>query len=63
MKKSEIDEVVLVGGSTRIPKVQQLIKDFFNGKELIKSINPEEAVAHGAAMQVKFKASLRLLQS
>jgi heat shock protein 5 len=51
LKKSEIDEIVLVGGSTRIPKVQQLIKDFFNGKEPTKGINPEEAVAYGAAVQ------------
>jgi heat shock 70kDa protein 1/2/6/8 len=43
--------VVLVGGSTRIPKVQQLLQDFFNGKELCKSINPDEAVAYGAAVQ------------
>lgn len=45
MKKNQIDEVVLVGGSTRIPKVQELIKDFFNGKEPNKGINPDEAVA------------------
>merc|ERR1719191_2074420 len=51
MKKSEIDEIVLVGGSTRIPKVQQLIKDFFNGKEPSRGINPDEAVAYGAAVQ------------
>merc|ERR1711935_179189 len=51
MKKSEIDEVVLVGGSTRIPKVQQLIKDFFNGKEPNRGINPDKAVAYGAAVQ------------
>ena len=44
--------MVLVGGSTRIPKVQQLLKDFFNGKELCKSINPNEAVAYGATIQV-----------
>ena len=50
-KKTEIAEVVLVGGSTRIPKVQQLIKDFFNGKEPNKGINPDEAVAYGAAVQ------------
>ena len=49
--KSEIHEVVLVGGSTRIPKIQQLLSDLFNGKELSKSINPDEAVAHGAAVQ------------
>merc|ERR1719161_429074 len=51
LKKSEIDEVVLVGGSTRIPKVQALLKDFFNGKEPNKGINPDEAVAYGAAVQ------------
>jgi len=51
LAKGEIHEVVLVGGSTRIPKVQELLKDFFNGKELNKSINPDEAVAYGAAVQ------------
>merc|ERR1712048_1538086 len=51
IKKNEINEIVLVGGSTRIPKVQQLIKDFFNGKEPNKGINPDEAVAYGAAVQ------------
>lgn len=51
MSKSDVDEVVLVGGSTRIPKVQELIKNFFNGKEPCKSINPDEAVAYGAAVQ------------
>ena len=56
LKKSEIDEVVLVGGSTRIPKVQQLLKDFFNGKEPNKGINPDEAVAYGAAVQVRAAA-------
>ncbi|CAH2037420.1 unnamed protein product [Thlaspi arvense] len=49
--KSSVHEVVLVGGSTRIPKIQQLLQDFFNGKELCKSINPDEAVAYGAAVQ------------
>ncbi|XP_015892346.3 heat shock 70 kDa protein [Ziziphus jujuba] len=49
--KSQVHEVVLVGGSTRIPKVQHLLQDFFNGKELCKSINPDEAVAYGAAVQ------------
>ena len=48
MSKSEVHEVVLVGGSTRIPKVQSLLSTYFNGKELCKSINPDEAVAHGA---------------
>jgi len=51
MDKAKINEIVLVGGSTRIPKVQQLVSDFFNGKELNKSINPDEAVAYGAAVQ------------
>lgn len=51
LKKNEIDDIVLVGGSTRIPKVQQLIKDFFNGKEPNRGINPDEAVAYGAAVQ------------
>jgi len=51
LKKNQIDEVVLVGGSTRIPKVQQLLKDFFNGKEPNRGINPDEAVAYGAAVQ------------
>jgi len=51
LKKTEIDEVVLVGGSTRIPKIQQLIKDFFGGKEPNRGINPDEAVAYGAAVQ------------
>merc|ERR1711976_901366 len=50
-KKNDIDEIVLVGGSTRIPKVQTLLKDFFNGKEPNKGINPDEAVAYGAAVQ------------
>jgi len=51
MDKQKIHDVVLVGGSTRIPKVQKLLKDFFNDKELNKSINPDEAVAYGAAVQ------------
>lgn len=49
--KSSVDEVVLVGGSTRIPKIQQLLSDYFNGKELNKSVHPDEAVAIGAAIQ------------
>merc|ERR1719283_600601 len=51
MDKSSIHDVVLVGGSTRIPKIQKLLSDFFNGKDLNKSINPDEAVAYGAAVQ------------
>jgi L1 cell adhesion molecule like protein len=50
MGKNQIHDVVLVGGSTRIPKVIQLIKEFFNGKEPNRSINPDEAVAYGAAV-------------
>merc|ERR1719506_3518950 len=49
--KSAIDEIVLVGGSTRIPKVQSMLQDFFNGKAPSKSINPDEAVAYGATVQ------------
>uniref|UniRef100_A0A3Q3ICN8 Uncharacterized protein n=1 Tax=Monopterus albus TaxID=43700 RepID=A0A3Q3ICN8_MONAL len=51
MDKAQIHDVVLVGGSTRIPKIQKLLQDFFNGRELNKSINPDEAVAYGAAVQ------------
>ncbi|KAL3917421.1 MAG: hypothetical protein SGILL_004723 [Bacillariaceae sp.] len=49
--KNQVDEIVLVGGSTRIPKIQSMLSDFFNGKELCKSINPDEAVAYGATVQ------------
>ncbi|CAI9582867.1 unnamed protein product [Staurois parvus] len=51
LDKAQINEIVLVGGSTRIPKIQKMLQDFFNGKELNKSINPDEAVAYGAAVQ------------
>ncbi|KAH9617337.1 hypothetical protein KSS87_001628 [Heliosperma pusillum] len=51
LQKNQIDEIVLVGGSTRIPKVQQLLKEYFNGKEPNKGVNPDEAVAFGAAVQ------------
>lgn len=51
MKKEKIQEIVLVGGSTRIPKVQQLISDYFGGKTPNKGVNPDEAVAYGAAVQ------------
>jgi len=64
MDKSTVHEVVLVGGSTRIPKVQSMLQDFFNGKELCKSINPDEAVAYGAAVQVRtLSAHLLLLHA
>ena len=59
MGKSEIHEVVLVGGSTRIPKIQKILQDFFNGKELNKSINPDEAVAYGAAVQAAILSGVR----
>ena len=51
VSKAQVDEIVLVGGSTRIPKIQKMLSDYFNGKELNKSINPDEAVAYGAAVQ------------
>ena len=51
VSKSNVDDIVMVGGSTRIPKVQELVSEFFGGKELCKGINPDEAVAHGAAVQ------------
>jgi len=49
--KSQVHDVVLVGGSTRVPKVQSMLSEFFNGKQLNRSINPDEAVAYGAAVQ------------
>ena len=51
MSKDQVHDIVLVGGSTRVPKVQQLLRDYFNGKELCQSVNPDEAVAYGAAVQ------------
>ena len=51
LEKGKVHEVVLVGGSTRIPKIQEILQNFFGGKELNKSINPDEAVAYGAAVQ------------
>ena len=51
MDNSQIHDVVLIGGSTRIPKIQKLLQDFFNGRDLNKSIHPDEAVAYGAAVQ------------
>jgi L1 cell adhesion molecule like protein len=59
LSKSEIHEIVLVGGSTRIPKIQQLLSEFFNGKELCKSINPDECVAYGAAVQAAILTGVR----
>ena len=51
LSKKDIDDIVLVGGSSRIPKIQEMIKNYFNGKELCKNINADEAVAYGAAYQ------------
>lgn len=51
LEKNDVNEIVLVGGSTRIPKIQQLLKDFFDGKEPHRGVNPDEAVAYGAAVQ------------
>ncbi len=63
LDKAQISEVVLVGGSTRIPKIQRILEEYFNGKELNKSINPDEAVAYGAAIQVRSeKMSLPLIE-
>jgi len=59
MSKSDIHEIVLVGGSTRIPKIQQLLSEFFNGKELCKSINPDECVAYGAAVQAAILSGVK----
>jgi heat shock 70kDa protein 1/2/6/8 len=59
MSKAQINEIVLVGGSTRIPKIQQLLSEFFNGKELCKSINPDECVAYGAAVQAAILSGSR----
>jgi len=56
MDKAQVHDIVLVGGSTRIPKIQKLLQDFFNGRELNKSINPDEAVAYGAAVQAAILA-------
>lgn len=59
ISKGQIDDIVLVGGSTRIPKIQQLLSDFFGGKELCKNINPDEAVAYGAAVQAAILSGKR----
>jgi len=59
LSKNQVNEVVLVGGSTRIPKIQELLTNFFNGKELCKSINPDEAVAYGAAVQAAILSGTR----
>lgn len=62
VSKSQVDEIVLVGGSTRIPRVQQILKDFFNGKEPSKGVNPDEAVAFGAAVQAGILGGDKILE-
>uniref|UniRef100_A0A914QEZ2 Heat shock protein 70 n=1 Tax=Panagrolaimus davidi TaxID=227884 RepID=A0A914QEZ2_9BILA len=59
LDKRSIDEIVLVGGSTRVPKIQKLLKEFFNGKDLNLSINPDEAVAYGAAVQAAILSGVK----
>ena len=59
MDKGSVHDIVLVGGSTRIPKVQNMLSEFFNGRELARSINPDEAVAYGAAVQVDLPRPLQ----
>lgn len=62
VKKTEVDDIVLVGGSTRIPKVQQMLEEYFNGKKVSKGINPDEAVAHGAAVQAAVLAGNEMVK-
>ncbi len=59
MSKSDIDDIILVGGSTRIPKIQEMLSTYFNGKELCRSINPDEAVAYGAAVQAAILSGVK----
>ena len=59
VSKSQITDVVLVGGSTRIPKIQTMLSDFFNGKEVCKNINPDEAVAFGATVQASILQGIK----
>ncbi len=59
ISKNNIDEIVLIGGSTRIPKLQTMLKSFFNGKDLCKSINPDEAVAYGATVQAAILSGVK----
>ena len=59
INKSDIEEIILVGGTTRIPKIQELLSNYFNGKELNKSINPDEAVAYGASIQAAILSGIK----
>lgn len=59
MSKKEIDDIVLVGGSSRIPKIQQIMNEFFNGKELNKGLNPEESIAYGLAIKAAITTNVR----
>ncbi|KAI0984254.1 hypothetical protein GJ496_011937, partial [Pomphorhynchus laevis] len=60
LKRDEIDEIVLVGGSTRIPKIQQMVKEYFNDKEPSRGVNPDEAVAYGAAVQAAVVSGMEM---
>merc|ERR1719331_1826793 len=59
MSPNEIDDIVLIGGSTRVPKIQELLSEFFGGRQLCRSINPDEAVAYGAAVQGAILSGVR----
>jgi len=59
INKNDIEEIILVGGTTRIPKIQELLSNYFNGKELNKSINPDEAVAYGASIQAAILSGIK----
>ena len=50
LKKEDINEIILLEGSTKTPKIQEMVKEYFNGKELLKTVNPDEIIAHGAAL-------------
>ena len=59
LKKSEINDIILVGGSSKIPKIQQMIQEFFEGKELNKELNPEESIAYGLAIQAAISRGIK----
>merc|ERR1712166_1036295 len=59
MEPSDIDDVVLVGGSTRIPRIQEMLSEYFGGRQLCRSVNPDEAVAYGAAVQGAILSGVR----
>ena len=59
ISKDQVDEIVLVGGTTRIPKIQEMLSSYFNGKKLCQSVNPDEAVAYGAAVQAAILSGVK----